>query len=193
VITIRNELIDELLAGRDRALVMRQDRLLGVPKQALLNWLTAHRLKTPEGWTVYALRKQTPEPMSGIIKPALGFRQFMLRGLDNVRGEWNLVTMAYNVERMFALAGAARDPNGELPRPRSRLWRHNPGHQGDNHAPRADQATEVPSKPPPHPPYRHRQALRPTTQLRQAVRTFLRSARRIYHRKVAAMAPIFDT
>jgi transposase len=67
----------------------------------------AHRLKTPEGRKLYALRKHTPEPVFGIIKSALGFRQFLLRGLDNVRGEWNLVTMAYNMKRMFALAGAA--------------------------------------------------------------------------------------
>jgi len=67
----------------------------------------AHRLKTPEGKKLYALRKQTPEPVFGIIKSALGFRQFLLRGLHKVRGEWNLVTMAYNMKRMFALAGAA--------------------------------------------------------------------------------------
>jgi transposase len=67
----------------------------------------AHRLKTPEGRALYALRKHTPEPVFGIIKSALGFRQFLLRGLDNVRGEWNLVTMAYNMKRLFALAAAA--------------------------------------------------------------------------------------
>jgi transposase len=67
----------------------------------------AHRLKTPEGRELYALRKQIPEPAFGIIKAVLGFRQFLLRGLDNVRGEWNLVTIAYNVKRLFALAGAA--------------------------------------------------------------------------------------
>ncbi len=67
----------------------------------------AYRLKTPEGRALYALRKHTPEPVFGIIKSALGFRQFLLRGLDNVRGEWNLVTMAYNVKRLFALAAAA--------------------------------------------------------------------------------------
>jgi transposase len=67
----------------------------------------AHRLKTPEGKKLYALRKQTPEPVFGIIKSALGFRQFLLRGLDNVRGEWNLVTMAYNIKRLFVLAAAA--------------------------------------------------------------------------------------
>jgi transposase len=67
----------------------------------------AHRLKTQEGRALYALRKHTPEPVFGIIKSALGFRQFLLRGLDNVRGEWNLVTMAYNVKRRFALAATA--------------------------------------------------------------------------------------
>jgi len=66
----------------------------------------AHRLQTQEGRKLYALRKHTPEPVFGIIKAALGFRQFLLRGLDKVRGEWNLVTMAYNLKRLFALAAA---------------------------------------------------------------------------------------
>ena len=66
----------------------------------------AHRLKTPEGCALYALRKQTPEPVFGVIKSALGFRQFSLRGLDKVRGEWSLVTMAWNLKRMFVLAPA---------------------------------------------------------------------------------------
>jgi transposase len=66
----------------------------------------AHRLKTTEGKKLYALRKQTPEPVFGIIKSVLGFRQFLLRGLENVRGEWSLVTMAWNMKRMFVLAGA---------------------------------------------------------------------------------------
>jgi transposase len=65
-----------------------------------------HRLQTPEGKKLYALRKHTPEPVFGIIKSVLGFRQFLLRGLDQVRGEWALVTMAWNLKRMFALAGA---------------------------------------------------------------------------------------
>lgn len=63
-----------------------------------------HRLQTKEGKARYALRKQTPEPVFGIIKSVLGFRQFLLRGLDKVRGEWSLVTMAWNMKRMFALA-----------------------------------------------------------------------------------------
>jgi transposase len=64
----------------------------------------AYRLKTPAGRALYALRKQTPEPVFGIIKSVLGFRQFSLRGLDKVRGERSLVTMAWNLKRMFALA-----------------------------------------------------------------------------------------
>lgn len=64
----------------------------------------AHRLKTPEGKALYALRKHTPEPVFGIIKSVMGFDQFLLRGFDNVRGEWNLVTMSWNIKRMFALS-----------------------------------------------------------------------------------------
>jgi hypothetical protein len=65
-----------------------------------------HLLQTKEGKKRYALRKQTPEPVFGIIKSVIGFRQFLLRGLDKVRGEWHRVTMAWNLKRMFALAGA---------------------------------------------------------------------------------------
>ena len=66
----------------------------------------AHRLTTPVGRALYALRKQIPEPVFGIIKSTLGFRQFLLRGLDKVRGEWSLVTMAWNIKRIFACARA---------------------------------------------------------------------------------------
>jgi transposase len=52
----------------------------------------AHRLATPEGRRTYALRKQTPEPVFGIIKSVMGFRQFSLRGIEKVKGEWRLVT-----------------------------------------------------------------------------------------------------
>jgi hypothetical protein len=66
----------------------------------------ARRLKTLEGRKLYALRKQTPEPVFGIIKSVMGFRQFSLRGLENVRGEWSLVTMCWNIRRIFSLAAA---------------------------------------------------------------------------------------
>jgi hypothetical protein len=63
-----------------------------------------HRLATPEGKKLYGRRKHTPEPVFGIIKSVLGFRQFLLRGLDKVRGEWSLVTMAWNMKRIFTLS-----------------------------------------------------------------------------------------
>ena len=76
------------------------------PKGATPVEAMAHRLKTPAGRALYAMRKQIPEPVFGIIKSALGFRQFSLRGLNCVRGEWSLVTMAWNIKRMFALVPA---------------------------------------------------------------------------------------
>lgn len=66
----------------------------------------AYRLKTPRGRKLYGLRKQTPEPVFGIIKSVMGFRQFLLRRIDGVRGEWSLVTMSWNMKRLFALCPA---------------------------------------------------------------------------------------
>jgi hypothetical protein len=62
-----------------------------------------HRLKTQAGRSIYRLRKQTVEPVFGIIKSVRGFRQFSLRGLTQVRGEWSLVCMAWNLKRMAVL------------------------------------------------------------------------------------------
>lgn len=61
----------------------------------------AHKLKTPEGANLYKLRKQTVEPVFGIIKHCRGFRQFLMRGKEKVTGEWNLVCCAYNLKRTF--------------------------------------------------------------------------------------------
>jgi hypothetical protein len=63
-----------------------------------------HRLKTIVGKAIYAKRKSTVEPVFGIIKAAMGFRQFLLRGLKLVAGEWDLVCIAYNLKRMYALS-----------------------------------------------------------------------------------------
>jgi transposase len=63
----------------------------------------AHRLRTKEGRALYAKRKCTVEPVFGIIKAIMGFRQFLLRGVESVRGEWNLVCMAWNLKRLHAL------------------------------------------------------------------------------------------
>ncbi len=63
-----------------------------------------HRLQTQEGKAVYAKRKATVETVIGIIKEVLGFRQFLLRGLDSVQGEWSLVCIGWNLKRMHALS-----------------------------------------------------------------------------------------
>ena len=91
--------------GRERHHLSWKDRFAGAPPPPENTPLEAmtHRLATPEGRQLYALRKQTPEPVFGIIKSAMGFRQFSLRGLDKVTGEWNLVTLAWNIKRMFTL------------------------------------------------------------------------------------------
>lgn len=64
-----------------------------------------HRLKTPKGKVIYAKRKSTVEPVFGVIKQVMGFRQFLIRGLETVTGEWTLVCMAYNLKRLHVLAG----------------------------------------------------------------------------------------
>ena len=63
----------------------------------------AHKLKTQTGRKRYALRKQTVEPVFGIIKSVMGFRQFLLRGLKKVTGEWTLACLAWNLKRMAVL------------------------------------------------------------------------------------------
>jgi hypothetical protein len=64
-----------------------------------------NKLKTVAGRKVYAERKSTVEPVFGIVKQVLGFRQFFLRGLEAVSGEWTLVSIAWNMKRMYALKG----------------------------------------------------------------------------------------
>lgn len=62
------------------------------------------KLESDAGRRIYAKRKMTVEPVFGIIKHVMGFRQFLLRGLGKVRSEWRLVCLAYNVKRLFSLA-----------------------------------------------------------------------------------------
>jgi transposase len=100
--------IEPLIAmGRTRHHVSWKQRFAAAPKSppdsATPMQKMAHRLKTPRGRKLYALRKQTPEPVFGIIKSVMGYRQCLLRGLESVKGEWSLVTMSWNIKRMFAL------------------------------------------------------------------------------------------
>ena len=60
-----------------------------------------HRLDTKAGKALYAQRKETVEPVFGIIKAAMGFRMFSLRGQAKVSLEWTLVTLSYNLKRLF--------------------------------------------------------------------------------------------
>jgi transposase len=64
----------------------------------------AGRLKSKEGKGIYKKRKETVEPVFGIIKQAMGFRQFLLRGLEKVNLEWDLVCLGYNLKRLFRLS-----------------------------------------------------------------------------------------
>jgi len=63
----------------------------------------AYKLATEIGHAIYRLRKCTVEPVIGIIKEIMGFRQFSLRGLKKVTGEWYLVCLAFNLKRMHIL------------------------------------------------------------------------------------------
>lgn len=64
------------------------------------------RLKTSQGKACYNLRKQTVEPVFGIIKGVLGFRQFSMRGKEKAETEWSLVCLSYNLKKLFTLEGA---------------------------------------------------------------------------------------
>jgi transposase len=63
----------------------------------------AYKLQTELGRAIYGLRKMTVEPVIGLIKEVLGFRQFSLRGLAAAAGEWCLVCLAFNLKRLHTL------------------------------------------------------------------------------------------
>jgi transposase len=67
-----------------------------------------HRLRTTAGKALYKLRQQTVEPVFGIIKAVLGFRQFRLRGRAKVSLEWTLVCLAYNLKRLHRLGAGLK-------------------------------------------------------------------------------------
>lgn len=77
----------------------------GEAREVKAQWLKRMKakLEAETGRALYARRKKTVEPVFGIIKQCMGFRQFFLRGLEKVTGEWKLVTMAYNFKRLWNL------------------------------------------------------------------------------------------
>jgi transposase len=84
-----------------RAYFMDNTALL--PDDASPTEKMAYKLRTDRGQALYRLRKSTVEPVIGIIKEVLGFRQFSLRGLLAAAGEWSLVCLAYNLKRLHTL------------------------------------------------------------------------------------------
>ena len=89
-----------------------------LPTEATAKEQMAHKLKTPEGAELYKLRKQTVEPVFGIIKHCMRFRQFLMRGKEKVSGEWNLVCTAYNLKRTFNLIQAQAGEALSKPEPK---------------------------------------------------------------------------
>jgi transposase len=96
-----------IATGRDSHYQSWQERFAQEPEppdeDASLIVQMAYKLKTVIGKQIYSLRKSTVEPVIGIIKETLGFRQFSLRGLLAAAGEWCLVCLAYNLKRMHIL------------------------------------------------------------------------------------------
>ena len=74
-----------------------------VPHAATRTERMARKLLTKRGAAVYAARKAIVEPVFGQIKQARGFRQFLLRGLEKVQGEWALVCTTHNVLKMYRI------------------------------------------------------------------------------------------
>lgn len=89
--------------GRSIAELEKRDDPPPPPENATVPQRMAHRLATAEGKKLYGQRKQTVEPVFGIIKQAIGFRRFMLRGIEKASLEWTLVSASYNLKRLFKL------------------------------------------------------------------------------------------
>ena len=99
--------IEPYIAGgspcHNQSLEERLAELSSAPPKVTAVEAMNYRLKTPEGKTFYASLQSTVEPVFGIIKTVIGFRQFMLRGFEAVKGEWRLQCIAYNLKRLCAL------------------------------------------------------------------------------------------
>ena len=102
-----NEIEPYIACGRQTHNLTLEERLAAAPAPPENpDVLTAmkYRLKTEVGQQFYAKRKSTVEPVFGIIKEVMGFRRFLLRGLNAVTGEWTLVCIAFNLKRLGKLS-----------------------------------------------------------------------------------------
>jgi hypothetical protein len=84
----------------ERAVAVR-----GRPRRDLtMRQQMAQKLATKRGHAIYARRKVLPEPVFGQIKEARGFRRFLLRGIEKVRGEWALIALTHNLLKLHRAA-----------------------------------------------------------------------------------------
>ena len=105
---IESNIIPLISSGRQKHNQPLQERFSepgSLPDNATPVEKMRHYLKTSKGKQLYGKRKSRVEPVFGIIKQVMGFRQFLLRGYEAVSGEWTLVSIAWNLKRMFALNG----------------------------------------------------------------------------------------
>jgi transposase len=104
---VRRGIVAYIATGRDAHYQSWQARFAGEPEppagDASPKVKMAYTLQTALGKAIYGLRKSTVEPVIGIIKEVLGFRQFSLRGEAAAGGEWVLVCLAYNLKRLHTL------------------------------------------------------------------------------------------
>ena len=103
---VQNQVIPLIAVKRDEYYPEWRDRFTdpeALPEGASSVDVMKHTLKTKTGRVAYKPRKQTVEPVFGIIKSVMGFRQFLLRGLESVQNEWTLVCLAWNLKRMAVL------------------------------------------------------------------------------------------
>ena len=99
-------LVSTAAEGRRRTHDFRPAKAPPAVREPKADWLKAMagKLASEQGRALYKLRRQTVEPVFGVIKAVLGFAGFSLRGLDKVEGEWTLVALAYNCKRLHKLS-----------------------------------------------------------------------------------------
>ena len=77
-----------------------------IPKGLSATELARRKLQTIRGRAIYAKRKTIVEPVFGQIKQARGFRQFLLRGIEKIKGEWSLICTTHNLLKLWRAIGS---------------------------------------------------------------------------------------
>jgi transposase len=87
---------------KERRLLLKQSPPRGrLPKNISLKDRMERKLRSKKGREIYKMRGKSVEPAIGQIKAVRGFKQFMLRSLEKVKGEWSLITMAHNILKLW--------------------------------------------------------------------------------------------